>query len=92
MAYTDHVIAVIDALQLVDATLSDRRISKEAGLNPGWIAEFRMRGRGNLECAQKIIATARRLRPEGTTGDTLSTLLGRYDKLVGCPANASDAA
>lgn len=79
--YEAHLRAVIAALKAHDPQLSNRRLSREAGLNPSWVSAFLSSGSATLESADNILRVAALRCPDGPEGDALRALLAAFDEL-----------
>lgn len=79
LTYADHLALTIgEALRAVPE-MSARGLSRRAGLNPSWVADFLASGSGTLTKAEQVVAAIRDLCPQGETGDRLRLLLQVLD-------------
>ena len=89
MTYENHLRAALDAFAIARPDVSDRRLSLAAGLNSGWVAEFRATGSATFSRSQSVLAAMRSLCPAGPDADALRAVIARLDPT---PPQAEDAA
>lgn len=79
MTYSEHLIALITALQDADPSMSDLRLSQEAGIGKGWVSDFKRRGHGVTRQAELVVEAVRWKCPAGPEGDPVRLLLKQFD-------------
>lgn len=77
MTYEDHLRAALAAFAEARPDVSDRKLSLAAGLNSGWVSDFRATGRATLLRAQRILDAMRNMCPPGAEGAALREVLDR---------------
>ena len=86
MSYEHHLRTALDAFSQARPDVSDRRLSIAAGLNAGWIADFRATGAATFSRSQMVLTAMRQLCPRGPEGEALRRVLAQID-----PAATPDA-